>query len=96
MKKSGESSFLDAIKAVKKIEGGRTTGFACTVSRFLDSLSQEEREALESLLDNTDISIRRIAELLLEHGHSIGVDVLRRHRNRQRPGGCKCLRNVSQ
>lgn len=92
MATTGKPSFIEAIQTLKATNG-RTTGFACAISRLLDSLSPEERDALAALVDNTDVSIRRIAELLIEHEHPIGVDIIRRHRLRQKPGGCKCLRN---
>lgn len=92
MTKSGKTSFIDAITSIKATTG-RVTGFACGVSKLLDSLSPEESDALAALIDNEDVSIRRIAELLIEHERPLGVDVIRRHRARQKPGGCKCLRN---
>jgi hypothetical protein len=55
---------------------------------ILESLSKEERDTLNSALENEAISSYLISELLLKHNHEVSVDSVRRYRVRMR-------RNVS-
>lgn len=62
----------------------------CGVKGVFRKLNETEAKALEKAIDTPHIPVTRIANLLVQHDIRIGVDTIRRHRNRGK-GGCSCL-----
>lgn len=66
----------------------RMTGKPCSVGALLDSLPEDERAALHSMLYELGWSQARIVEALEAEGHVVGGQTPNRHRSRS----CRCFR----
>lgn len=58
----------------------------CTVGQFLASLDKGEAEAVRDIIMDPNRVASQLSTVLREEGHSVGPDVLRRHRR----GECAC------
>lgn len=67
-------------------------GPRCSVRIVLDSLSDEDRVALEAALEDRRFSSRFLRETLQEEGHMFARQTIDRHRNHD----CACSRYVSR
>lgn len=56
------------------------------ITMILNKLSTDERQALFQAIQDNVITAQSIADLLLEYGHSISADSIRRHRRRLNNG----------
>ena len=65
-------------------------GPKCSVRQLLDRLPENDRDALERVLDDERISAAAIARILQSHGNHIGHNSIVRHRRGYKDGGCAC------
>jgi hypothetical protein len=70
--------------------GYKRPGPPCTVKLVLDSIDDEDRNALELLLRNRGISASKIAGLLMKHGYRVAAPAITRHRRGHLNDGCAC------
>ena len=73
-----------------RTERRRGGGASCGTSRVLSSLSEDEAAVLVELLDRSDTTSPRIAEILVGHGHQVTAGQIAHHRRRVRGAGCLC------
>lgn len=66
----------------------------CKTAQLLKSLDEEDRKALEQVLEDLSVTAKSITKWLNQNGHQISMDSIRRHRKRQM-GGCLCPRESS-
>ena len=64
----------------------RKHGATCSMSKLLETLTSEDREALETVLQDDTWTGVEIAATLQENGHKVGYWVVNRHRQRL----CQC------
>lgn len=83
---SGLLADLDALHSSSRHAGG----FKCRVAFAYDRVEGAEREALENLIDGTDVFASKIARTLQGHGIDIRDSHIQRHRRRSTGGGCLC------
>lgn len=70
-----------------KTPPGTTT--MCGVAGWIESLPEEEQEAIQAALENPDWETRALHRLFAEHGLSRNETTLGKHRR----GDCPCARN---
>lgn len=73
-------------------EGRLRKGPRCTVGVLLDSLNNQDKEALVAALANRQVSAASLSLLLREHGHTIGPFTISNHRRSATGAGCLCDR----
>lgn len=78
---------LDAELDILLASKGKT---GCVVSFILNSLPDDQRVKLESLLSAEVVPASRIAEVLVKHGFTVQDKSIARHRRRLRGAGCSC------
>lgn len=80
-------SLADKLKTTPRSE----TGLPCGVSRLLQDLSGDDKEALEVVLSERStagkISNRQIHQILLSEGHDVAFASIATHRRQQ----CRCF-----
>lgn len=78
------------------IEARRGTypGPQCTVARILNQLTDDDRDHLVRVIDNTDIPGSVIAGALTRNGYSVADKTVLRHRKRGMSSGCHCPRDL--
>ena len=65
-------------------------GVRCRIATVLETMTEDEREALSSLIDDSDVYGTMIARTLQAHGHQVNASQLGHHRRRLRGAGCSC------
>jgi hypothetical protein len=70
-------------------------GYPCKMNRILAELNDDDRRALENLVDNTRVSASAVARLLNQHGYDIKHATVAKHRRRADGGGCRCPKGSS-
>jgi len=80
-----QGSFLLSVQELAKADFERT---ACGIEIIKSNLDKAESDALESLITQTQVSTRKIAEMLKGHGHIIGDNTIWKHRKKS----CPCFR----
>jgi len=85
------SERLDELKEIRPLYGP-----PCGVSRMLELLSEEDREAVESVLsqraNGQGISNRKLHEILVAEGHVVSYYSLASHRRKQ----CRCFTGMDK
>lgn len=85
------SERLEEVKDTRPLYGP-----PCGVARMLDALSEEDREAVESVLaqraDGQGISNRKLHEVLVAEGHIVSYYTLGSHRRKQ----CRCYTGLDK
>ena len=76
-------ALADRITAAPK----RAHGLPCSVGDLLDRLPDDERAALQHMLDN-GWSQNEIYDAVTAEGHEVGRQTINRHRSRS----CRCYR----
>jgi hypothetical protein len=71
-------SLVDALAAVT-----RSTGRRCDLSHWLDTLTQEERDAVRAAIADENKPTRELAATISEHGHSVSQGTIQTHRRQQ-------------
>lgn len=66
----------------------RSGGASCYLCSLLAKLPKTEKEALQAIMDDVEISHMSISKVLRKNGHGISDGVVGRHRR----GGCVGLR----
>ena len=69
---------------------GTYPGPQCTVARILGQITDDDREHLCRVLDNSEIPGSVIASALTRNGYPITDKTLLRHRKRGTASGCRC------
>ena len=87
--KTEVSGLLDDLAALEtaRSQGG---GVRCRVSVAYESVDESVRQALDHLIDGTQVFGSRIAATLRKHGVDIQGSQVQRHRRRSTGGGCLC------
>jgi hypothetical protein len=81
----------DASKLLSTSAEPRTSGRACSIGVFLKSLTPQEHEVVEGLIDNPKVLMASTQAFLFKHGLDISLATIRKHRGRIRTAnGCKC------
>ena len=83
------SQLLDELNEAVKSQH-RKTGFKCAVGKFLATLPESERNAIEKTIENPDVVLTRLHPVLAKHGLDVGITQLQRHRKRLTGSGCAC------
>ena len=88
-----KSHLLEEAQALMGTSSRQKGGKECGVKEFLDTLTNQERDAVEALIDNRDVYLTETNDLLKKFGVTISDSQLRKHRGRgvQR-SSCKCPR----
>ena len=88
-----ESHLLEEAQALMGTSSRQKGGKECGVKEFLDTLTNQERDVVEALIDNRDVYLTETNDLLKKFGVTISDSQLRKHRGRgvQR-SSCKCPR----
>lgn len=73
-------------------EGRLRKGPRCTVGVLLDSLNNQDKEALVAALANKQVSGASLSVLLNDYGFSIGAFTINNHRRSATGTGCACNR----
>lgn len=68
----------------------RAGGYPCRVAVILGGMSPEEREALETLLDRSNVRAPQIADTLQRNGCEVNASQIGHHRRRTKGAGCSC------
>lgn len=72
-----------------------TRRIQCKTAILLNTLEDEDRQALTKVLEDLSITAKQIVDWLRKHGHAISADSVRRHRKRSTGAGCQCPRQAS-
>lgn len=83
---------MSLIDDLVNVESRRGTypGPQCTVARIMSQLSEDDRDAVARVIDNTEIPGSIIAGALTRNGYSIADKTVLRHRKRGSSSGCRC------
>lgn len=68
----------------------KTGGTRCRIAIVLGQMSEDERAALEHLLDNTEVFGTQIADALKNNGYQVSGGHVQYHRRRTSSAGCSC------
>lgn len=82
-------SLLDDLNQLRT-ERRRGGGASCGTARVLSSLPEAEAAVLAELIDRSDTTSPRIAEILTGHGYQVTGGQIAHHRRRVRGAGCLC------
>ena len=84
---------MEEAQALMGTSSRQKGGKECGVKEFLDTLTNQERDVVEALIDNRDVYLTETNDLLKKFGVTISDSQLRKHRGRgvQR-SSCKCPR----
>lgn len=87
------SNDFDAVKAFESLQDGPPAR-SCHVRWYIDQMSPELREAVESAFERVGVEVATIHELLNKAGLDVGYSSVSHHaRGVRNPGGragCKC------
>ena len=81
-----QGSFLLSVQELKK----EVRRYECGVLKIKAQLESVEADALENLIMETQVSTRRISEMLKSHEFIIGDSVIWKHRRK----ACACFREA--
>lgn len=84
-----KKSLIDSINDLKANPPIRQ-GYHCKVYRILQELNDDDRQALNDLIDNSTVSASAVARLLNDHGYQIKDATIGKHRRRFQGSGCRC------
>jgi hypothetical protein len=80
---------MDLLAKLAQLEEEQgNTGIACSAGKFLDSVSDKEREAFNAVLDKRSVAISNLCDLLQKNGHNVAESALYKHRNKK----CRCFK----
>lgn len=65
-------------------------GYPCRINRIYKELEDDDRRALQDLIDNSRISASAIARLLNQNGIDVKHATIAKHRRRADGTGCRC------
>lgn len=82
---TAKSSLLEDI-----LGSGATSGPRCGISRATETLSSEDRQALEAALGNHNLTHAQISRGLRANGYAVSAGTISRHR----AGDCACGRGA--
>lgn len=77
---------------LEQVHAQKPNRIQCTIARLMLTLDDEDRQALEQVMDTESITTRSIVDWLETHGHHVGPHSMRRHRKRSTAQGCRCPR----
>ena len=78
-------SFLLSLEELAKSDSFRAS---CAIHRIKEKMEPAEAEALEKIIVETQVSARKIGELLRDNNYSLGDGVIWKHRKKS----CACFR----
>jgi len=84
-------ALLDDLTQLEKAKP-KPGGQPCRLATILGSMSPEERDTLNRLLDETSVQAPQIAAALGRNGYEVNASQIGHHRRRTRGGGCSCPR----
>jgi hypothetical protein len=73
-----DMSLVEALASVS-----RSTGRRCDLSIWLDTLTQEERDAVRAAIADESKPTRELASTISAHGHSVSQGTIQSHRREQ-------------
>jgi uncharacterized metal-binding protein len=83
--------FVDDLQALLDEPGHAPKHKMCAVGLVLESVTDEQREKLEILLqDGCPVASGKVADTLRRWGFPMGYNSVQRHRRRHRGTGCLC------
>lgn len=83
--------FVDDLQALLDEPGHAPKHKMCAVGVVLESVTDEQREKLEILLqDGCPVASGKVADTLRRWGFPMGYNSVQRHRRRHRGTGCLC------
>lgn len=62
----------------------------CAVTHALESLTDKQVVAVNTLIDHSTVPAARISTVLISHGLKVSDKSISRHRRRMHGGGCAC------
>ena len=80
---------MDLLAGLAQLEKEQSnTGIACSVGKFLDSISDKEQEAFNAVLNKRSVAVVNLADLLSKNGHKVAESSLYKHRSKK----CRCFK----
>ena len=71
-------------ESAAQLRAERVNGQRLRIDEILDSVDADDRAAILGLVQDEQISIRRLADFLCRHGHEVGQTAVRTYRMERR------------